>query len=159
MLKIVVGIAIVAFTSYCGFLLSKKYRRRKRFFADFDEFNERFLSEIAYLRRPLRQFADNARYQSEFGDVLEAYFSSQEDGKPFEIGDFSLLKTDERQELLDYFSMLGRGDSASQKGYFTSVKNSLKARREQSDQEAKKYGELYIKLGFLLGLTVLIIIL
>ena len=54
--KFFLGLAIIAFTTYCGYLLSNKYRTRKAFFVQFFEFNERFLSEINYLKRPLFQF-------------------------------------------------------------------------------------------------------
>ena len=60
--------------------------------------------------------------------------------------------------MVDYFSMLGRGDSSSQKGYFSSVKEDLRRRKIETDAEYKKYGDLYIKLGFLCGLLVLILI-
>ena len=46
MLKLLSGIAIIAFTTFCGYFFSKKYRQRKIFFAQFKEFNERFLNEI-----------------------------------------------------------------------------------------------------------------
>ena len=51
--KFFFGIAIIAFTTYCGYLLSKKYRRRKVFYEQFYTFNERFLNEITYYKRPL----------------------------------------------------------------------------------------------------------
>ena len=53
MIKFILGVAIICFTSFCGYVLAKKYRQRKNFFSQMNEFNERFLSEIAYYRRPI----------------------------------------------------------------------------------------------------------
>ena len=53
MAKFLLGVAIVAFMSFLGYLLAKKYRKRRDFFVQFTLFNERFLSEISYYRRHL----------------------------------------------------------------------------------------------------------
>ena len=65
MLKFLLGVAIIAFTTFCGYLLGKKYRIKKQFFLQLNEFNERFLSEIAYYRRPLREFIAGYAYQGQ----------------------------------------------------------------------------------------------
>ena len=69
-----------------------------------------------------------------------------------------VLKEEEKIFLYDYFQMLGKGDSISQKTYFSSVQQTLSKWKESSNQEGKKYEDLYIKLGFLCGLFVLILI-
>ena len=40
MVKFLLGVAIVAFSSYCGFVFAKKYRKRKLFFGQLKEFND-----------------------------------------------------------------------------------------------------------------------
>ena len=75
MVKFLLGIAIVAFTSYCGFVFAKKYRKRKLFFAQFKEFNERFLSEVSYYRRPLGEFVSKYAYKGEFQIFLQNFFA------------------------------------------------------------------------------------
>ena len=163
MVKFFLGIAIIAFTSFCGHLLAKKYRQRKNFYAQLREFNERFLSEIAYYRRPLREFISAYTYQGEFEELLKdfsAYLSEIRQTSHF-LGDgniYTFLKAEERQMLGDYFMMLGKGDSASQKGYFSSVKDTLIQLANESNKEAKRYGDLYVKIGFLCGLLILILI-
>ena len=58
----------------------------------------------------------------------------------------------------DYFLMVGKGDSASQSAYFTSVKGTLGEYKRKAAEECAKYGDLYLKLGFLCGLMILVII-
>ena len=163
MWKFLIGITLVAFTSICGYLLARKYRQRRQFFQQLQEFNERFLTEISYYRRPIREFASKYSYRGEFGLLLEDFFKQAEersvnDRSVFDLLMYTFLKSEEKRMIEDYFLMLGKGDSASQKGYFTSVKNTLAKLQIESELACKKYGDLYIKLGFLCGLLLLIII-
>ncbi len=161
--KFLLGIVIVSFTSFCGYLLSKKYRIRKVFFSQFREFNERFLNEMTYYRRPLAEFFTKYQYKGEFGFLLEDYLVYIRKGqtsfdKLLENSDFHFLKKEEKAFICDYLSMLGKGDSASQKAYFGSVKEQLKKLETEAIETGKKYADLYIKLGFLCGLFILILI-
>ena len=76
MLKFLSGIVVIAFTTLCGYLLAKKYRQRKLFFTQLKEFNERFLNEIAYYRRPIGEFIAGYAYQGEFNELLQGFFSN-----------------------------------------------------------------------------------
>ncbi len=163
MLKFFLGVIIVAFCSFCGRLLAKRYRIRKNFFKQLKEFNERFLNEIAYYRRPLRDFIASFTYQGEFEKLLEDYFYGLEELTPNEkffnySEKYDFLTEDEGKGVFDYFTMLGKGDSASQKSYFSSVKERLSSWCQTAESEAKRYGDLYVKLGFLCGLFILILI-
>ncbi len=160
MVKFLLGVTMVAFTTFCGYLLSKKYRKRKVFFHELNVFNERFLSEIAYYRRPIKEFAVQYVFYGEFNDILTDFFLSVDDGALFYVGDdgeYSFLKEEEKRFIEEYFRMIGRGDSASQNKYFSSVKNTLTAYKDDTEKESKKYGDLYIKIGFLCGLLILIL--
>ena len=92
MIKFILGMAIVCFTSFCGYVLAKKYRQRKNFFAQMNEFNERFLSEIAYYRRPVGEFAEKYAYKGEFEILLNAFLDSLGSGdEPAALPVFSFL--------------------------------------------------------------------
>ncbi len=163
MIKFLLGIAVVAFTSFCGHFLSKKYRIRKVFFKQWKEFNERFLSEISYYRRPLRQFIEVYSYQGEFQQLLHDFYLTLDERTPLEkilseTDAYAFLKAEEKRGIEDYFLMIGKGDSASQKTYFSSVKERLATLQQTTETEAKRYGDLYVKLGFLCGLLILILI-
>lgn len=160
--KFIFGIALVLFTTFCGYLFAKKYRQRKLFLQQFKEFNERFLSEITYYRRPIKAFVATYAYKGEFDRFLKVFFQLLEGGqaqaRAFDFkAEFPFLQKEERQTLEDYFLMIGKGDSTSQKGYFSSVKERLSTLSLSAEKDCKKYGDLYIKLGFLCGLLLLIL--
>ncbi len=163
MLKFLSGIAIIVFTTFCGYLFSKRYRQRKSFFTQLKEFNERFLNEIAYSRRPIRQFIASFEYKGEFALLLQEFCKRAEGGmlemrSRLEETEYVFLQVEEKMILCDYFSMLGRGDSASQKEYFSALRETLSKLQKESEDKAKRYGDLYVKMGFLLGLFILILI-
>ena len=56
MTKFLLGVCIVAFTSFCGYFFAKKYAKRKLFLEQLKEFNDRFINEIGYYKRPLGEF-------------------------------------------------------------------------------------------------------
>ena len=163
MLKFIVGTAIVAFSSFCGYKFAGKYRRKKQFYKQFCVFNERFLEELSYARRPIGEILSKGVYTGEFQILLCAFVSYlQNNDKDFFLtlneGPFSFLTEDEKMELCDYFLTLGKGDSKAQKGYFLSVKERIEKRRLDAEEKCKRYADLYVKLGFLCGLFILILI-
>ena len=163
-LKIIFGVTMVAFTTFCGYLFARKYRQRRQFCQQLKEFNERYLSEISYARRPIKTFISSYQYKGEFAEFLRKYFEILELGEvnilPFDLKkEYAFLKEEDCQVVSDYFLMLGKGDSFSQKGYFTSVKERIAAVTLSAENTCKKYGDLYVKIGFLCGLLILIIIL
>ena len=162
--KFFLGIAIIAFTSFCGYVLAKKYRQRKLFLGQFYSFNERFINEISYYRRPIIEFALEYSYKGEFAYLLECFFKDVENASyvlelTLARNEFSFLKKEEKVFIKDYFLSLGRGDSASQKTHFSSLKQSLQNMQTEAETTCKRYGDLYIKIGFLFGLLILILIL
>ena len=163
MLKLLSGIAIITFTTFCGYLFAQKYRKRKLFFAQLREFNERFLSEIAYYRLPIGEFIASFSYQKEFEILLKEFFLNIEtrsvnDLGIFDLPEYAFLTKEEKGIVQDYFLMIGKGDSASQKAYFSSVKDKLLKLQTDSENNCKRYNDLYIKIGFLCGLLILILI-
>ena len=69
-LKVLVAALTVAFSVALGYFLAGKYRARKLFFAEFCRFNERYLAELSYERRPLGSFLKEGVYEGEFGKAV-----------------------------------------------------------------------------------------
>lgn len=163
LIKFLFGVATIAFTSFCGYLLARKYRQKRDFFTQFKEFNERFISEVSYYRRPIGEFIAQYAYRGEFNRLLEEYFTGISEGKTtniiLEAPEYSFLKQEEKRVVEDYFLMLGKGDSSSQKGYCLAAKDGIVKLQAEAELTCKRYADLYVKLGFLCGLLILILIL
>ncbi len=152
-LKVLLSLLVVAFCTALGFFAAAKYRSRRRFFGQFCAFNERFLNELDYARKPLSAFLAESSYTGDFGKSVKAFDLTRRN----EFG-YGYLTKEERAFCEDYFSMLGRGDALSQRGYFASRSGTLGEKRDLSRKEAKERGELYCKLGLLAGLAFVILI-
>ena len=165
MLKVVLGAVIVCITTFCGRLLAGKYRRRKEFFVQMSEFNNRFLTEVSYYKRPLIEFFEGYSYRGEYQELLEEVIQKRKGSgvlkgaaTSIDFSSFSFLNADEKALVADYFLTIGKGDSSSQKSYFSGMIENINAIRKRCEDENKKYGELYVKLGFLCGLAILVLI-
>lgn len=165
MLKFFLGLVIIGITTFCGRLCAGKYRKRKDFFVQMSEFNNRFLTEVSYYKRPLLEFFEGFSYHSEFEELLEEVISARKgsgvlkgDSARIDFSGLPFLTADERVLVGDYFLTIGKGDSVSQKTYFGGMKENLNSIRKRCEEENKKYGELYVKLGFLCGLAILVLI-
>ena len=152
-LKIVLCILIITFCTLMGYFAAGKYRARKRFYTQFFTFNERYLNELGYTRRPLSAFLQESAYTGDFGKSVAAFMKNRETKFTF-----SWLSGEERAECSDYFSMLGKGDTFSQKSYFTSRQSMIAEKKATCEREAKKRSDLYLKLGLLAGLAFVILI-
>ncbi len=162
MIKFLLGVGIVCLSTCFGYLLASSYRNRKQFYKQLRDFNERFLNEIAYYKRPLGEFIAKYNYYGYFYELLrlfQKHLSTQaQQGHSLNLQEFSFLKKEETGFIQDYFQMLGKGDTSSQKAYFFAMKEEIQKRCTAAENEYKKYGDLYIKLGFLCGLFLLILI-
>lgn len=146
------GLAI-AFCTLLGYLAAGKYRARMRFFAQIYELNERYLTELKYRRTPLPSFLASCKLSGDLQKAVESFLAKKQPKT-----DLSYLTAEEREEIDAYFAQLGRGDARSQLACFEGKRAFLLERKESSASEAKKRGELYLKLGALAGLAIVILI-
>ena len=152
-LKFLLGVLIVAFCTFLGYCAAGKYRARKSFYSQLNAFNEKYLAELKFSRKPLSQLIKEFSFT---GDLAETMGKLQ---KTRTVAvDFAYLTKEERSYIAEYLSMLGRGDSHSQTGYFSAQASLLAESKKKSESEAKSYTELYLKLGLLAGLAFVILI-
>lgn len=152
-LKLIVGGLVILFCTLLGYFAAGKYRARKQFYEQFAYFNDRFLNELGYGRKPLAAFSQENIGRGDFGKTVKGFIETR--NAEF---DLKFLKEEEREEAKHYFSMLGRSDVDSQKKFCSSQKSILEEKKLSSEREAKTHGELYLKLGLIAGLAIVILI-
>ena len=152
-IRVLLSVLIVIFCTLLGYLAAGKWRSRCVFFTQECLFHERYLNELNYTRKPLGKFLEEYSYKGDFGKLVERFTCE----RTIECN-LKYLTKEERTACVNYFSMLGRGDSLSQKEFFAAQTAMLTALRDESKKEEKNRGGLYIKLGLLAGLAVVILI-
>ncbi len=152
-LKFLLAGLIVCFCTLLGYLAAGKYRARKSLFLQLYEFNERYLTELKYRRKPLTEFLEEQSFEGDFSKIMREFGKTRK-------ADFSLayLTQTEKEDAKGYLLMLGKGDSRAQLGYFEGQRAALAEKKSACLREAAERGELYIKLGLLAGLALVILI-
>ena len=152
-MKILIGILCVIVCTIIGKMLSEKFQKRKDFFSELNNLNQRLKSEITFKQSILKDIVDNLNNETLKSYLVERVFNKN-DGI-----NVVFLTNDENDFLNDYASNLGVFDKNSQLSFLTSVDAQIQTYYKTSREEEQKYRKLYIKLGFLFGLIIMVVVL
>lgn len=109
-------------------------------FAELYEFNEQLILNLKFSKSSINKIASPYKY---IVSILD--------------GSLTLSGSD-ADFLKDYTENLGMTDAFSQVDYLTERKTLLKKYKEESFTDYKKYSSLYIKIFFLIGVTIAVLL-
>ena len=109
-------------------------------FSELYEFNEQLLLNLKFSRKTIDKIAENFNFIPE---ILQ--------GK-------RLLEGEDGEVIDDYFTNLGKSDALSQIDYLNERKVRLAKCRDESAEDYKKYSSLYVKIFFLIGVLMAILL-
>ncbi len=147
-----------------GYVMSLKYAKRKKFFTSLITVADKLCMEINFSRERLRvlfaNLDENLKKHLLGVDEQFVRFLDREcelvESEIFKKAD--CLKADEKEAILMFFKMLGRSDVENQTKEISSYVSRFGEFKKTCDEEHKKYGSLSIKLGFICGLFVAVIL-
>lgn len=162
MIKYIILFIIVILCSYIGYGFSSFYTNRSKFFKSLELLFEKLKTEISFsqskLIEILQTFTTNSkdakRFIENFIECLN--FDKSLDNENL-FKNIKILNDDEKNIILLFTKTLGKFDVPRQSQQLTSQKEELSALYKKADEEAKKFGGLYIKLGVILGLVIALI--
>ena len=154
-MKIFLGILVILFSTFIGYILSKKYTKLKNFYCNFDNFNKMLKTEIAFSQKTLKEIIDE-KYSIN-NDFLFSFKLYLENKENFCLN-INYLSSDEKAFLLEYFENIGKTEKGSQLEFLKKAEERLSTFYKNAIELDKKYKTLYIKLGFLIGLIIFILI-
>lgn len=154
-MKIFLGILVIIFSTFIGYILSKKYTKLKNFYCNFDNFNKMLKTEIAFSQKTLKEIIDE-KYSIN-NDFLYSFKLYLENKENFCLN-INYLSSDEKAFLLEYFENIGKTEKGSQLEFLKKAEERLSTFYKNAIELDKKYKTLYIKLGFLIGLIIFILI-
>ena len=153
-MRLFLGIVLLFFCLFVGYCVSGKYYFRRLFYTDFLNFNTVFGHEIAFKQTTIIDILKNQTQKSDFFVLLNDFVLKQK--KEF---DCTYLTNQEKSFVYEYLEKLGRFDKETQLEYIRGVNEIIVEKHQNSILDEKKYKTLYIKLSFLIGLILLIIVL
>ncbi len=122
-----------------GVFLSAGKKKRYQIFSELYEFNEQLLINLKYSRKPLDEVAKDYKFM------------------PSILGGEKVLTGNDGAFIADYTTGLGKSDAMSQIDYLNDRKSALLKLKEESFSDYKKYGSLYVKIFFMVGVLLAIL--
>ena len=165
MVKIILIVVVILGFTYIGFGIASYYKKRNKFFREFVLLVDKLRAEIQFSQKGL-------------GLILKDQVASKEDSLGRVVGNFveyisnkdivldskhlfkglCFLKTQEKGEILNFFKSLGRHDSENEVALLDNFKEYLLVNSSTCSIEETKYGKMAIKISFLLGLMIAILL-
>ena len=149
-MKLLLGFVCVILGIIFGYFFSERYSKRKDFLSDLLFFNQRLLKEVSYTQNSIYTLFDG---QTDFYIAIKDYFDSKNFSK------IKYLYEDENIFVENYFKNIGNMDKYSQLAFLNNSQKEIESMTDKATKENKKFQDLYIKLGFLIGLIILVVLL
>ena len=127
-------------TTSIGPILSANKKKRMQVFSELYEFNEQLILTLKFTMATMQKIAEPFKYVPQILDGKE------------------VLSGDDGQFLRDYINNLGKTDALSQVDYLIERKTLLKKYKDDSFDDYKKYSSLYVKIFFLIGVMVAVLL-
>lgn len=127
-------------TTSIGIFLTANKKKRMQVFGELYEFNDQLLLNLKFSRQPLNKIAEKYKFVPE---VLHGE---------------RVLDGEDGEFVSDYVVNLGKTDALSQIDYLNGRKAALEKYKNESAQEYKKYSSLYLKIFFMVGVLIAVLI-
>lgn len=164
-MKCVLLCLIITCSTYIGYGFSSYYRKRLRLFKDCHNFANKLIVDINFSKNNLKEIISSSlgNYGSEFKQILNRFLDylnshatilKSED--IFVKNNF--LSVEEIQVIFTFLKGLGRYDAENQIKELEDFKLKFDELKQQANNENKKYGALYVKLGLMFGIMLAILL-
>lgn len=131
---------MIALTTWIGTLVSAGKKKRMLIYSEMYDFNEQQLLNLKYNRKPVESIAEKFKFVP---SILKCEnLPGGEDG----------------QILREYAENLGKTDAMSQIDYLNEKRATLTKFRDESSSDYKKYSSLYIKIFFMVGVLLAVLL-
>ena len=152
-MNIFIGIICLGICLFFGYKKGQNYSLRAMFYKDFSEFNDSVKNEVMYTQNSINNVINLLGGDKDFPVLLKKYINNGQ------LSEISYLTKEENEHVNYYMKTLGKGDKQSQLSFLSSEKVKIDGKKEDTENERKKYKPLCVKLGLLIGLIALIVLL
>ena len=153
-MKLCLGILLLSFSTLIAYFLAGKYVDRKKFYTYFLNFNQLLKFEILFNKKTLIEIIEKQKNDSEFYTILYDNIFN----KHFYLN-LNYLNKDDESFYISYVKNLGTSDIDTQIDFINRTNEVVVDKFNQAVDQEKKYKTLYIKMGFLIGLMLMVIVL
>lgn len=164
-LRLVAGGLLALICCYGGVLIKRHYADREKFYAEAEAFATYLASELGFRKTPLpvliEQFSEARK--GAFAGVMKRFGAAlslgvAQDKAATEAAESAKLKADEKKQLKEFLSSLGKTTLADQLDGAERAKAEFAAKRTKCADESKKLGGMYFKLAVLIGIALIVVL-
>ena len=154
-MRIFIGLILIVLSIFISYLLSEKYSIRKKFYSSFLLFCKKLKNEVTFSKETIVSILKKDLQSNDlFYKALRKRFLGEDDIKL----NFNYLLEDEIDYLKVFFDNIGTTNSGLQYEFLSETEKIVSEKYITVKEEEKKYRSLYLKLGFLLGLLIFVLI-
>ena len=162
MIKYLILFAIAGICAYIGWGLSCYYTNRSKFFKSVELLFDKLKTEIRFSQGKLIEILNDFQAPSKDVQTLIKNFvdclNFDKDISPENLfANIKILSEDEKNVLTIFFKSLGKFDAFNQTNQLDNQQAQLADFFRKAEEDAKKFGALYIKLGIIAGLVIVLI--
>ena len=137
-------------STFIGIYVSKEIKNRERFFLEWIEYNKFLIQRISFFKEPIYKITKDFykdRKDSLFVLLLKDYINNKT---------INCFKKD-KIKIQEYFNTLGSLDYTNQLNYLKSELINLEEKYKEVKLDMKTKGNLYPKLGLIIGIALMIL--
>ena len=152
-MRIFFGIFLIVLCTFIGYFFSSKYVSRKDFYIAFSDFNKKLIGEVMFLSETINSIISKEKGSIFIDNLKNVLINKKEYEK------IKYLSDDENEFFKEYINVIGKNDRKTETAILRDYEISIDKSREEAVKSAEKYKKTYIKIGFLIGLMLMIAIL
>ena len=157
MLRIIIGISVTALSTFIGKKYTDKYCKRYSFLKALCDFNSALLRDVKFKKNGILDVLGDDFGNKDFDVFIHEYKLAMESGSNLPtLPDY--LDDKDKEEIDGYFIKIGKSSSVSEYNFLLLKREEFAERCSELKIESQKYSSLGTRLGFILGVTVFIII-
>ncbi len=151
-LKLLIGIFSIVLAVKIGVDKSLKYKNVYEFYNSLINLCDKIISDLNYKKSKMSVILSNKFQSKDLNDMLKKLVKEKKLVVP------NYLSKEEAFLIEDLFNSLGKVDANSQILAIEAFKTELKKIANEKYEKYKKYNTLFVKLGFISGLLIFIMV-
>lgn len=152
-MKLFVGLILLVLCTFLGYIQSGKYVDRRKYYNDFLSFINRLKQEVSFGQATIQEIIKNVD-NNDFYSLLDNFFRYNNNRISY-----SYLNDNDKNLFLDFVEKIGQSDSKTQLNYLNEIELIISNEYTKACENEKIYKKLYVKISFLVGLMLLILVL
>lgn len=151
-IKVLIGILSIIFSVKIGIDKANKYKNEYYFYLSLISFCDNYLLEMSYKKEEIKKFLNFKSSSADFDEFLRAFIKDNKLNYP------KYVNLEEQNLISSLFNLIGKSSSNSQVELIKSYKTNFIKVADEKNKNYNKFYSVYLKLSFICGLALFIMV-